>query len=65
MNAAMAKSVDIYLHGKVPKPAIPKDSTTIKSTNFWGSLNPTPEEWDQQNAYAHGMITLNVKNTIR
>ena len=64
MNTAMAKSVDVYLHRKVPKPAILKDPTTIKLTNFWGSLSPTPEEWDQRNTYACGMITLNIKNTI-
>jgi hypothetical protein len=65
MNAAKARGCDGYFLGNIPRPIPPTDTTTVLiTTTFWGSLKPTPEEWDQRNAYALGMITLNVKNTI-
>ena len=65
MNAAKVWDCDRYLLGKINRPIPPTAPTTaLKLTNFWGSLTPTEEEWDQQNAYTLGMIMLNIKNTI-
>ena len=64
MNAAKAQGCDGYLLGRITRPLFTTDTTTLKPTSFWGSLRPTEEEWDQRNAYALGMIMLNVKNTI-
>ena len=65
MNAAKAQGCNGYFLGTIPRPTPPTDPTTATTpTTFWGALKPTIEEWDQCNAYALGMITLNVKNTI-
>ena len=65
MNAAKAWGCNRYLLRKINRPIPPTTPTTaLKLTNFWGSLTLTEEEWDQQNTYTLGMITLNVKNTI-
>ena len=66
MNAAKARGCDGYFLGKITRPLPQTDPATAPvPTTFWGSLTPTKEEWDQRNAYSLGMITLNVKNTIR
>ena len=65
MNAAKARGCIRYFLGNIPRPSPPTNLTAILTpTTFWGSLKPTEEEWDQRNAYALGMITLNVRNTI-
>lgn len=65
MNAAKAQGWDGYFLGTIPRPATHTDITTAQTTTtFCGSQKPTEEEWEQCNAYALGMITLNVKNTI-
>ena len=48
----------------ITKPAALSPGQTAVSTTYWGSMTPTPEEWQQQDAYAKGMVVLNVKNPI-
>ena len=65
LNAARACGCDGYLIRTIQKPPAPSDPTvTPKATAFWGSPTPTGEEWDLRNAYALGLITLNVTNTV-
>ena len=65
MNATKAQGCNGYFLGSIPKPTpLTNPATVLVSTTFWGSLNPTGEEWEQQNAYALGMITLNVKKLL-
>ncbi|TFK34144.1 hypothetical protein BDQ12DRAFT_571551, partial [Crucibulum laeve] len=62
LSAARAHGLLPYLLGTLTRP-----SDTIlprPSTGWWGSLNPSQEEWDQRDAYTQGMVTLNVKNPI-
>ena len=63
-SAAGACGVQGYLEGTIPKPSLHKPGMTPTSTNYWGSKTPSPEEWEQPNAYAKSIIDLNVKNPI-
>jgi hypothetical protein len=71
MSAAKSRGVMGYLEGTIQRPATPpisSDPTLIPlpttPTVFWGSKIPTQDEWEQRNAYAQGLIALNVKNPI-
>ena len=65
-SAADACSLDGYLDGTITKPTDPSpDQAAPTPTSYWCSKTPTPEQWQQCNAYAKGMVTLNVKNQIR
>ena len=63
-NTAKARRCNGYLNGTIPRPTTTDPPDIPRQTAYWGLLTPTQEEWDQRNAYALGMITLNVKNTI-
>ena len=69
-----AKSCGVmgYLDGTIPRPATPTPSNSPSDiplptmlTVYWGSKRPSQDEWEQHNAYAQGLIALNVKNPIR
>src|SRR5215469_10365167 len=67
LNAADARGLlGCFGHDKkiIPKPTGAPASIPSETTNWWGALHLTPEEWEQRNAYAKGMIALNVKNPI-
>lgn len=60
-----------YLEGSIPRPATPSPSTDPSAipmpttpTIYWGSKRPSQDEWEQHNAYAQGLITLNIKNPV-
>jgi len=64
-SAAESRGVDGYLTGAIPQPSNPPVGAAAQpATVYWGSMTPTPEEWKQRNAYAKGMVILNVKNPI-
>ncbi|KAF5378820.1 hypothetical protein D9615_006849 [Tricholomella constricta] len=65
LNAAKAKGLLGYINGTNICPAPPDpDDTPAPATAYWGSSQPTFEEWLQRDAYAQGMITLNVVNPV-
>ncbi|KAF5387622.1 hypothetical protein D9615_000717 [Tricholomella constricta] len=65
LNAARARGLMGYLQGTTTAPDPPDpDDTPTPTTAYWGSPNPTYEEWLQRDAYTQGMITLNVLNPI-
>ncbi|KAF8801430.1 hypothetical protein BYT27DRAFT_7261972 [Phlegmacium glaucopus] len=71
ISAAKSRGVMGYLDGTIPRPATPSPSTNPSDTPlpatpmvYWGSRKPSQDEWEQCNAYAQGLITLNVKNPI-
>jgi len=65
LSAADARGLDSYLNGTITKPAdISPGQVAPPATAYWGSETPSPEEWKQRNAYAKGMVVLNVKNPI-
>jgi gag-polypeptide of LTR copia-type len=60
-----------YLEGTIQRPTTPSPSTDpshiplpVTPTVYWGLKSPSQDEWEQRNAYAQGLITLNVKNPI-
>jgi hypothetical protein len=70
---SVAKSHEVlrYLEGTIPRPTTPLSSTDPSAipipatlTIYWGSRRPSQDEWEQQNAYAQGLIALNVKNPV-
>ncbi|KAF5373414.1 hypothetical protein D9615_009477 [Tricholomella constricta] len=61
INAARAKGLLGYFGGQI---TCPTPDPTATATSYWGSPNPTHEEWLQRDAYAQGMITLNVVNPV-
>jgi hypothetical protein len=63
-SAAGAHGVQGYLEGTIQKPSPLTTGTMPAPTSYWGSKNPSPEEWEQRNAYAKSMVDLNVKNPI-
>ena len=71
ISAAKSHGVMGYLEGTILRPASPTsstDPTTIPipttPTIYWGSKKPSQDEWEQRNAYAQGLIALNIKNPI-
>lgn len=69
-EAARGRGLLEYLEGKIENPATVKaeskgtQPTPTATTTWWGSPNPTVEEWAQRDAYARSMIILNVINPI-
>jgi hypothetical protein len=71
MSAAKSRGVMGYLEGIIPRPATPSSMTDpsniplpAEPTVYWGSKKPSQDEWEQRNAYAQGLIALNVKNPV-
>ena len=71
ISAVKSRGVMGYLDGTIPRPATPPPGTDPSDTPlpttptvYWGSKKPSQDEWEQHNAYAQGLITLNVKNPI-
>jgi hypothetical protein len=71
ISAAKSRGVMGYLEGTIQRPTTPSPSTDpshiplpVTPTVYWGSKSPSQDEWEQRNAYAQGLITLNVKNPI-
>ncbi|KAF9537756.1 hypothetical protein CPC08DRAFT_605522, partial [Agrocybe pediades] len=63
--AAKQRGVLGYLDGTIKQPDPEHaDYKPRVATSYWGSSLPTPEEWEQRDAWAQGLITLNVKNAI-
>jgi hypothetical protein len=72
VSAAKSCGVMGYLEGTIQRPTTPSPSTnpshiplSITPTVYWGLKSPSQDEWKQCNAYAQGLIALNVKNSIR
>ena len=70
-SAAKSRGVMGYLDGTIPRPTTPPLSTDPSAipipatpTVFWGLKRPSQDEWEQRNAYAQGLISLNIKNPI-
>ena len=70
-SAAKSRGVIGYLDGTIPRPPTPPPSAASSSTItpaaptiYWGSKKPSQDEWEQRNAYAQGLIALNIKNPI-
>ncbi|KAG6852738.1 hypothetical protein C0991_008716, partial [Blastosporella zonata] len=63
-SAARGRGLKGYLDGTIPRPSPPDSDATEIPTNWWGSLSPTTEEWDQRDAFAMSMVALNVENPI-
>ena len=63
-SIARVCGVQGYLEGTIQKPSLFKLGMMPTPTNYWGSKNLSPEEWEQCNAYAKFVIDLNVKNPI-
>ncbi|KAF5381397.1 hypothetical protein D9615_008422 [Tricholomella constricta] len=61
LAAAKARGLLGYLLGTISPPD-PDDSPD--ATAYWGALLPTSEEWNQRDAYAQSLVTLNVLNPI-
>ncbi|KAF8525544.1 hypothetical protein BU17DRAFT_83798 [Hysterangium stoloniferum] len=59
-----ARGVRGYLDGTIQKPSPPTTNTIPTPTSYWGFKNPSPEEWEQRNAYVKAMIDLNIKNPV-
>ena len=71
ISAAKSRGVMGYLDGTIPRPATPSHSTDPTETPlpstptvYWGTKKPSQDEWEQCNAYAQGLIALNVKNPV-
>jgi len=71
VSAAKSRGVMGYLEGHIPRPATPPSSADPAAipipttpTVYWGSKKPSQDEWEQRNAYAQGLIALNVKNPV-
>lgn len=70
MEAACRCGLLDYLEGKIRNPVLKKEggtsrtSTPTTPTTWWEAADPTPDEWQQQDAYARSMIVLNVINPI-
>jgi hypothetical protein len=71
MSAAKSRGVMGYLDGTIPRPATPSPGTDPNDTPlpatptvYWGSKRPSQDEWEQRNAYAQGLVSLNVKNPV-
>jgi hypothetical protein len=74
ISAAKSRGVMGYLEGIIPRPATPPSDSPgtdpsaipipITPTVYWGSKKPSQDEWEQRNAYAQGLIALNVKNPV-
>src|SRR5277367_4319771 len=69
--AVKSRSVMGYLEGSIVRPPTPSESSDptnvplpMTPTVYWGLKNPTQDEWEQRNAYAQGLISLNVKNPV-
>ena len=63
-STAGACGVQGYLEGTIQKPSPLKPGMTATATSYWGSKNPSPEEWEQHNMYTKSLVDLNVKNPI-
>ena len=70
ISAAKSRGVMGYLEG-TPRPATPSPSADpstipIHATPMicWGSKKPSQDKWEWRNAYAQGLIALNVKNPV-
>jgi hypothetical protein len=71
ISAAKSRGVMGYLDGTIPRPATPSPGTDPNDTPlpstptvYWGSKRPSQDEWEQRNAYAQGLVALNVKNPV-
>ena len=71
ISAAKSCGVMGYLEGTIQRPVTPSPGTDpstiplpITPTAYWGLKSPSQDEWEQCNAYAQGLIALNVKNPI-
>lgn len=61
-EAARGRGLLDYLSGAIKYPTV--KSERREATTWWGASNPTPDEWQQRDAYARSMIVLNVVNPI-
>jgi len=71
ISAAKSRGVMGYLDGTILRPNTPSPGTGPSDTPlpptptvYWGSKKPSQDEWEQRNAYAQGLVALNVKNAI-
>src|ERR1700678_1990426 len=74
ISTAKSRGVMGYLEGIIPRPATPPSDSPgtnpsaipipITPTVYWGSKKPSQDELEQRNAYAQGLIALNVKNPV-
>lgn len=65
--AAKARGLLGYFDGTIQKPRnTPTPYPPIYPTppTYWGSSNPSLDEWEQRDAYAQGMMTGNLKNAV-
>jgi hypothetical protein len=53
-----------YIDGSLPRPLPLVLTGLLPPTTYWGSQDPSQEEWDQHDAYVQGLIILNVKNPV-
>ncbi|KAF5374432.1 hypothetical protein D9615_009058 [Tricholomella constricta] len=64
-HAARARGVLGYLTGEITCPPAPQPmDSPMPTTSYWGSTSPTYDEWRQRDAYAQGMVTLNIINPV-
>ncbi|KAG6858872.1 hypothetical protein C0991_001787, partial [Blastosporella zonata] len=61
-SAARGRGLKGYLDGTLEKPSPNIDALQMPASTWWGSLTPTPDEWDQRDAFTLSMIALNVDN---
>jgi hypothetical protein len=61
---AAAKSCGLtgYLSRDIARPS--SGPQPAEDSSYWGSPNPTLNQWLQQDAFAQGLVVLNVKNAI-
>jgi gag-polypeptide of LTR copia-type len=64
LAAVMSKGMLPYIDGSLLQPLPLVTTTPLILTTYWGSQNPSQEEWDQHNPYVQGLIILNVKNPV-
>ncbi|RDB17165.1 Retrovirus-related Pol polyprotein from transposon TNT 1-94 [Hypsizygus marmoreus] len=65
--AAKQRGVTGYLDGSIKRPRVPVEGESpavIPTTVYWGSMTPTADEWEQRNAFAQGIVTLNIRNAV-
>ena len=71
ISAAKSHGVMGYLEGTMPRPVTPSPSTEPSTipipampTIDWESKKSSQNKWEQRNAYAQVLISLNIKNPI-